>query len=88
MMQTALKNQLLGLSDLEFFIRRICDLMTGQIATIQTITYEGYIHSASIMLYGMLEEKAGQILYLAKGQKGQASHEDCIQVCAYFGHFA
>ncbi len=72
--------------DVDFLARRICDLMTGQIPTINTITYEGYVHCAALMINGMVEEKAGQIMYLASGKKGSSvPYESCIQVlhCAY-----
>lgn len=67
--------------DAENLIHRICDLMTGQVPTANTVTFEGYVHCAAIMINGLIEEKAGQVLYLAKGGlKGGASQEDCWQV--------
>jgi hypothetical protein len=55
--------------------------MTGQIATNNTVTIEGYIHCAAVMNKGMLEDKATQLMYLAKGRKGDTTFEECFNVC-------
>ena len=55
--------------------------MTGQIATNNTVTFDGYIHCAAVMIKGMLEDKATQLIYLAKGKKGVATFEECFKVC-------
>jgi len=55
--------------------------MTGQIATNNTVTFDGYIHCAAVMIKGMLEDKATQLIYLAKGKKGVATFEECFNVC-------
>ena len=72
----------------EFLARRICDLMTGYVPTINTITFDGYLHCAAIMINGLLEEKVNQILYLAKGKKGPATVADCRHVRANCFGFA
>lgn len=66
--------------DVGWLSRRICDLMTGMVNTINTVTFEGYLHCAAIMINGLLEEKVGQILYLASGKTGSASLDQCRQV--------
>ena len=60
--------------------RRICDLMTGQISTNNTVTFEGYVHCAAVMIKGMLEDQAVQLIYMAKGRRGEASYEECFEV--------
>ena len=59
---------------------RICDLMTGQISTNNTVTFEGYVHCAAVMIKGMLEDQAVQLIYMAKGRRGEASYEECFEV--------
>lgn len=54
--------------------------MTGQIPTNNTVTFDGYIHCAAIMIKGMLEDQANQFLYLAKLNKGAATRDECLGV--------
>lgn len=72
---------LLPKPEADILAQRICDLMTGQIATNNTVTFDGYIHCAAVMIKGMLEDKATQLIYLAKGKKGVATFEECFNVC-------
>ncbi|XP_046638817.1 MTOR-associated protein MEAK7-like isoform X1 [Daphnia pulicaria] len=76
-LQNAVK-QILPKPEADIFAQRICDLMTGQIATNNTVTIEGYIHCAAVMNKGMLEDKATQLMYLAKGRKGDTTFEECF----------
>ena len=64
----------------EIFVIRICDLMTGQINTVNSITFEGFVHSAAIMIKGLLEDKASQFMYLASGKRNSASHANFVEV--------
>lgn len=73
--ENALK-QLLPLPEVDVLAHRICDLMTGQISTNNTVTFEGYIHCAAVMINGMLEDKATQLIYMAKGRRGAATYEE------------
>lgn len=81
--QNALK-QLLPLPEVDVLAHRICDLMTGQISTNNTVTFEGYIHCAAVMINGMLEDKATQLIYMAKGRRGAATYEELFYVCIIF----
>ena len=54
--------------------------MTGQISTNNTVTFEGYVHCAAVMIKGMLEDQAVQLIYMAKGRRGEASYEECFEV--------
>lgn len=76
----SLIKQLLSLSSADILASRICDLMTGQIPTNNTVMFDGYVHCASIMIKGMLEDQAIQFLYLAKGKKGEITQDDCFEV--------
>ncbi len=79
MFQNAIK-QLLSLPESEILARRVCDLMTGQISTNNTVTFDGYIHCAAVMIKGMLEDQAVQIIYIIKGKKSEASYNECFEV--------
>lgn len=47
--------------------------------------YLGYVHCAFIMISGLLEDKASQVLYMAKGpQNGNSYYEDCLVVSPTF----
>jgi len=36
---------------------------------------------------GLLEDKASQVIYMAKGQNGFSSYEECLQVGFHILHF-
>ena len=62
---------------------RICDLMTGKISTSNCVTFEGYVHLASIIIHGILDDKAGEIIYLASGKSNSATIEELQQVTRF-----
>lgn len=75
--------RLLDIPDVDLLSCRICDLMTGKISTLNCVTFEGYIHFATIIINGVLDEKAGEIVYLASGKGNSATIEELQQV-TYF----
>lgn len=65
---------------MEVLARRICDLMTGQFNTTNSITFEGYIHSAAIMIKGFLQDRASQFIYLSSGRTHSVNKEQLLEV--------
>jgi len=72
--------RLLDIPDVDLLSCRICDLMTGKISTLNCVTFEGYIHFATIIINGVLDEKAGEIVYLASGKRNSATIEELQQL--------
>lgn len=76
-LQIYIKN-LLETPNVDSLICRIVELMAGQITpSNNVVTFEGYVHCAFIMMTGLLEDKASQVVYMAKSQNG-SSYEDCL----------
>ena len=57
--------------------------MTGKISTSNCVTFEGYVHLASIIIHGILDDKAGEIIYLASGKSNSATIEELQQVTRF-----
>ena len=74
---------MLGIPDVTVLSRRICDLMAGKEAAANAITFEGYVHFASIIINGILDDKAELIIYLAGGKNHEPTVEECQQVWFY-----
>lgn len=72
--------EMLGIPDVTVLSRRICDLMAGKEAAANAITFEGYVHFASIIINGILDDKAELIIYLAGGKNHEPTVEECQQL--------
>jgi len=81
-----LVNKLLDIPGVDALSHRICDLMTGKISTSNCVTFEGYVHLASIIIHGILDDKAGEIIYLASGKSNSATIEELQQLVLQIIH--
>ena len=76
--QVVIENSL-ELPTKDALVSRLCDSMTGQINTIHSITLEGYVHCASVMIKGLPEDRADQLLYLSTGRRDSSATASEIQ---------
>jgi len=72
--------KLLDIPDIGILSYRICDLIVGKNSTSNCVTFEGYVHFASILINGVLDDKAEMVIYLASGKSNSATVQEFQQL--------